>query len=74
MMKISLDSAENLVANRSDLTWDGWTIVQHTPHGGGWLRKDGAFNRLTRRWTVAKRFEPQSDGRYHVPRSFGHDL
>lgn len=74
MLSISLEQAESLVRNRRDLSWDGWTIVHQTPHGGGWLRKDGVFNRLTRRWAVVKFYEIGSDGRYNVPRSFRDDL
>jgi hypothetical protein len=73
-MKITLEQAENLVSKRNDLTWDGWTIVRSTPHNGGWLRVDGAFDRATRRWMTTKRFELQPDGTYIVPKAFGHGL
>lgn len=73
-MNITLEQAETLVSKRNDMSWDGWTIVQSSNHDGGWLRKDGAFNRATRRWMTLKRFELNTDGTYTVPKALGHGL
>lgn len=74
MLRITLDQAERIVEKRNDLHWDGWTIVQTRPHSLGMMRPDGVFDRKTRKWNVAKRYDLDPKGLYSVPKALGHGL
>jgi hypothetical protein len=72
MLRISLKQAERLVENRSDLYWDGWTIVATRPSSIAMYRPDGV--RIGTKWFTAKRFDVQSDGLYHIPKAYRNGL
>lgn len=73
-MTITLDQAEILVDSRSDLRWDGWTIVQSKPNNAGWLKAAGEWNPNTRRWHMTTRYTVQTDGNYIIPKALGYGL
>lgn len=72
MLQLTLSDAETIELKRNDLFWDGWTLVHIKPSAMAMFRADGLHR--NGRWHVAKRYEVQSDGKYHVPKAFGHGL
>lgn len=71
-MLVDLTTAEKIESSRSDLFWDGWTLVHIKPRDGAWITKDGLYR--NGRWYVSRRIEPSSDGKYNVPKGVGNGL
>lgn len=63
-MKLTLEQAEELVVRRKDFFWDGWTMVHVRPSKLGIFSPNGLL--LNDTWHVAKRYEINDDGQYHV--------
>jgi hypothetical protein len=74
VVKISLDQANNLANINDSLKWSGWTLIHTTPNKMGWAKSNGLYDRSTDSWYVAKRFQVQDDGLYHIPKSVYHGL
>jgi hypothetical protein len=73
-MNINLEQAESLVRRRRDMKWDGWTLSQTRFDNSGATRRDGVYDRRSRRWMIESRFVLQPDGTYNVPGALGHGL
>lgn len=60
-----LDVMENIVAQRSDLEWDGWDVVHYSSKPSSFMKANAAFR--DGKWRTATRYTVDEDG-WTVPR------
>jgi len=68
-MQFNLGQVEELSTKNESLRWEGWTLIHSKLSKIGWARTDGEWSRKDHTWAIAKRYDPQPDGLYHIPKS-----
>ena len=68
MLVTTLEDMERIVANRGDLSWEGWDVVKIIRSTNAIYSKEGAFVNGT--WVKRKVF-PLTEYGWHLPNSIG---
>ena len=68
MRRVTLEEAENFVANNKNAYFEGWEVIVHRPNPGAEYSANGSFNRETGLWGFNKRVAPNDKGAYTLPR------
>jgi hypothetical protein len=64
MLITSLEKMEEIVKNRDNLSWDGWTVIESKTNENGAMSVDGAY--VNGKWIVQKRYEATANG-WEIP-------
>lgn len=72
MLEITLEQAEIIEAGNPNMYWDGWTLVVVKPNPMGVFKTNGILH--NGKWHVAKRYDVDDRGMYHVPKVLRHGL
>lgn len=55
-----LETMEKIVAKNSNLSWDGWNVVELTPSNSAMFKTDGAF--VNNKWNIKKVYTYAEEG------------
>lgn len=68
MLVTSLEEMESIVASRSDLEWDGWSVVKYSNSSNAMYAPDGVYHRG--KW-MKKKVYPLTEEGWYLPNSIG---
>jgi hypothetical protein len=62
-----LETMEKIVANNSNLSWDGWNVVELIPSNSAMFKTDGAF--VNNKWNTKKVYSYAEEG-WAIPKKY----
>ena len=72
MKMLSLSQAEKLVSSNRSASWDGWTVLLHTPSNNAFMFKDAQF--INGKWGRVVKVSPNTKGEYAIPNKFAKNV